>query len=118
VFLLTFLTVGLGYLLYPWVVNIIDRSRINVSSELLYFSNPSITDSYISVEARNVGGLTINITRIMVNDSDYPLSHSIKIQPYSAHLIYIYGNYLRGVTYRVRIDYSTGYSYVFEITYQ
>ena len=118
VFLLTFLTAGLGYLIYPWVMGIVERGRVNVQSELLYFSNPSITDNYISIEARNVGNLHISITKITVNDVDYPVNSPIEIQPFSTQTIYVYGSFDRGKTYSVRIDYSTGYSYTFNITYQ
>lgn len=91
-------------------MGIVERSSVT-ANRMLVFANPVITDAYIAVEARNVGSLDINITRIMVNDAEYPLSNPIHVAPYSTQPIYVYGSFKSGAVYQLKIQYSTGYEY-------
>ncbi len=116
--LLTFVTaITAGFLVYQFMFSLTERMKTTFSTQPLQLESIHINNTCITVYIRSSASVNVQITEAYVNSKAYSLTETIVISPGSMGIISLYGTYVDGETYDVKITPSLGSSMIFNIKY-
>ena len=110
VLLLVLVTVTSGVFFYNYVSGLVDSMKTNLNTQLslLLIEAVNINTTCITAYLRNTGRAVANIVTAYVNSIPAVLSRLVELAPSTVAPIYIYGNYLIGSTYQVKLTSTLG----------
>jgi len=116
--LLTFVTaITAGFLVYQFMFSLTERMKTTFPTQPLQLESIHINNTCITVNIRSSASVNVQITEAYVNGKACSLTETIVISPSSVGIISLYGTYVNGETYTVKITPSLGSPMVFNIKY-
>jgi len=116
--LLTFVTaITAGFLVYQFMFSLTERMKTTFPTQPLLLESIHINNTCITVYIKSSASVNVQITEAYVNGKACSLTETIVISPGSMGIISLYGTYVDGETYTVKITPSLGSPMVFNIKY-
>lgn len=117
VLLLVLITLGVGILLYNFVMGTVRNVTEKVSPQpfsSLSIENMSINSTCITVYIRNSSNRDFTIDRVYVNDQPHDIPPlTVLIPKNSTWKVYIPGSYTIGTSYNVKITFTSGHTLMY-----
>lgn len=115
-FILVFVTVvTAGFAFYQFAFNLTERMKTAFPVQTLQLESYSIDETYLTVRIRSFASANVQVTEVYVNEKICDLKNTISISPGEISVIKLYGIYVRGRTYTVKIFSGLGLPLVFNI---
>ncbi len=116
--LLTFITVvTAGFFVYQFMFSLTEKMKTAFPTQPLQLESAHINNTCITVCVRSFASVNVRVTEAYVNGKTCSLTRDIVISPGSIGVIHLYGTYVNGETYTVKITPSFGSPLVFNIKY-
>lgn len=117
--LLTFITaVTAGFFVYQFMFSLTDKMKTAFPTQAVQAKSVNINNTCITVSVRNFASVNIQITEAYINDKRYRLTENIVISPNTAGTIRLYGTYIKGEIYTVKITLSLGSPLILDVKYE
>ncbi|MCK4425078.1 hypothetical protein KAU93_05275 [Candidatus Bathyarchaeota archaeon] len=114
--LLTFITaITAGFFVYQFMFNLTDKMKAAFPTQSLQLGSVGINSTCITASVRNFASVNVQIVEAYVDDVRYGLEESIVVSPSGVGTVNLYGAYVEGETYTVRIIPSLGSPLVFDV---
>ena len=110
VLLIVLVTVTMGVFFYSYVSGLVDNMKFNLNTQLslLLIETVNINTTCITAYVRNTGSAIVNIINAYVNSIPAVLSRLVELTPSTVAPIFIYGMYMIGATYQVKLTSTLG----------
>ena len=116
--LLTFLTaITAGFFVYQFMFSLTEKMKTSFPTQPLQLESMDINSTCIIICVRNFASVNVQITEVYVNDKAYSLTENIVISPSNVGVIRLYGTYVNGKTYTVKINPSLGSSLILDVKF-
>lgn len=117
--LLTFITaVTAGFFVYQFMFSLTDKMKTAFPTQALQSESVNINGTCITVSVKNFASVNVQITEAYINDKKYRLTEKIVISPNTVGIIRLYGTYLKGEIYTVKITASLGSPLILDVKYE
>jgi len=118
-FILVFVTVvTAGFVFYQFAFNLTERMKTTFPAQTLQLESYSINETYLTVHIRSFASANVQVTEVYVNEKVCNLKKSITILPSEIGVIELYGIYVRGTYYVVKIFSGLGLPLAFNVEYE
>jgi hypothetical protein len=118
-FILVFVTaVTAGFVFYQFASNLTERMKTTFPVQTLQLESYSINETYLTVRIRSFASANVQVTEVYVDEKVCNLKKSITISPSEIGVIDLYGIYVRGKAYVVKIYSGLGLPLVFNVEYE
>jgi len=116
--MLTFITaITAGFFVYHFMSSLMGKVKTAFSAQSLQLESVHINDTCLTVYVRSFASESIQIMEAYVNDEMCNLEENIIISSGTVGVVHLYGTYVNGETYIVKIVSSLGSSLGFNIKY-
>jgi len=119
VLLLTFITAIIaGFFVYDFMSSLNEKMKTVFPVQPLQCESAYIDKNCLTVYVRSSASVNIQIIEAYVNGNACKIDESIIIPPGDVGLVQLYGAYIKGQTYTVKIVPSIGSFLTFDIKYE
>lgn len=116
--MLTFITaITAGFFVYQFMSSLTEKVKTAFPAQSLQLESVHINNTCLAVYVRSFASVNIQIMEAYVNDKVCNLKENIVISPGNVGVVYLYGTYVNGETYTVKIISSLGFPLVFNLKY-
>jgi len=116
--LLTFITaITAGFLVYQFMFSLSEKMKTAFPTQPLHLESTYINNTCIIVYVRSFASVNVQITEAYVNGEICKLTEKIVILPNTMGIIHLYGVYVNGEVYTVKIVPSLGSPLIFDVKY-
>lgn len=117
--MLTFITaITAGFFVYQFMFSLTEKMKTAFPTQSLQLESAGFNSTCLTVYARSLASVNVQIMEAYVNDKKCDLNENILISPGVVGVIHLYGIYINGETYIVRIVPSIGPPSDFHIKYE
>ncbi|MDI6904065.1 MAG: hypothetical protein QMD13_01025 [Candidatus Bathyarchaeia archaeon] len=117
--MLTFITaITAGFFVYQFMSSLTEKVKTAFPAQSLQLEYVHINNTCLTVYVRSFASVNIQIMEAYINDSIRNLKENIIISPGTVDVVYLYGTYVNGETYTVKIISSLGFPLVFNLKYE
>lgn len=116
--MLTFITaITAGFFVYQFMSGLTEEMKTAFPAQSLQLESVHINSTCLTAYVRSFASVNIQIMEAYVNDKTCNLKESIIISSGTVGVVRLYGTYVNGETYTVKIIPSLGSSLVFNLKY-
>ena len=117
--LLTFTTViTAGFVFSQFAFNVTERMKTTFPAQSLQLESYEINRTCITMRIANLASASVRITAVYINEEMYNLQETIVVSPSEVAAVYLYGVYVVGKTYFVKVFPGLGLPLVFSAEYE
>lgn len=116
--MLTFITaITAGFFIYQFMSDLTEKMKTAFPTQGLQVLSVDLNNTCITVSVKNSASVNVYITEVYVNGGKYNLAENKIVPPIDVVKIYLYGIYIKGETYTLKITPSLGSPLILDIKY-
>jgi len=116
--MLTFITaITAGFFIYQFMSDLTEKMKTAFPTQGLQVLPVSLNNTCITVSVENSASVNVLIIEVYVNGEKHNLAENNIIPPNDIVRIHLYGTYIKGETYTLKITPSLGSPLILDIKY-